>query len=61
MISLRSPSFQFRPDLVMDSPSGLQNELKDSLPVIVSDIVMDASSALHNELKLHFLSHCRVS
>ena len=44
----------------MDTPSGSQNELKDSLPVIVSDIAMDASSALHNELKLLFLSHCRV-
>ena len=35
----------------MDSPSGLQNELKDSLPVIVSDIVMDASTGLQSELR----------
>ena len=39
-ILIRSPSFQFRADLVMDNPSGLQNELKDSIPVIVSDIVI---------------------
>ena len=40
--------------------SGLQNELKDSLPVKVSDIVMDTSSAVHNEELLTACSQSSV-
>ena len=44
-ILTRSPSFQFPSDLVMDNPSGLQNELKDSTLVIVSDIVIPCTKS----------------